>query len=181
MTEADVFRRLNELSEADADGLRRLAEEIDMICREPARTVLTEWLGGPPARQIPCAFACSNLKELAVDEMLGRAESVSPALRVQLMDLVVTQQLSFRELMLTVLEPLLQDVTPAGITASGEELRTCDAAYLLVRKIVRLSAVDAEQFSNEDQFTALGEEQRDDEIDHWLRSETWTGIFPDPL
>src|SRR5258706_8461890 len=181
MTESEIFRRLNDLAEADADGLQKLAEEIDLICREPARTVLAEWLGGPPARETPCAFVCSNLKELAIGEMLGRAESVAPALRVQLMDTAVTQQLAFRELMLTALEPLLQDVTPIESTTSIGEQRTCDAAYLLVRKLVRLSAADAGQFATEDQFNLLEESQRDREIDEWLKSESWKMIFPEPL
>jgi hypothetical protein len=181
MTEADIFRRLNELAEADTDGLQKLAAEIDLICREPARTVLAEWIGGAPARQTPCAFVCSNLKELAVGEMLGRTESVAPALRVQLMDMVATQQLVFRELLLTALEPLLEDLTPAGTTDSAGELRTCDAAYLMVRKIVRLSDSEARQFSAENQFTTLAESERDREIDQWMSSESWKSIFPDPL
>lgn len=180
MTEPDIFRRLNELSESDAAGLRKLAEELDVFCRESGRTVLTEWIGGPPERQTPCAFICSHLKELAVAEMLRQTDSVAPALRVHLMEMVATQQLEFRELLLTALEPLLQDLTPAGTTDSAGELRTCDAAYLLVRNIVRLSASEAGQFSAEDQFTALGQNQRDHEIDQWLLSETWKGIFPDP-
>jgi hypothetical protein len=181
MTEAEIFRRLNELAEADADGLRKLAEEIDLICREPARTVLAEWIGGPPERQTPGAFVCSNLKELAVGEMLGRAQSVTPALRVQLMDMVVTQQLAFRETILTVLEPLLQDFTPIASTSATGEQRTCDAAYLLVRKIVPLSAAEAAQFATENQFAALEEIQRNCEIDEWLKSERWKMIFPEPL
>jgi hypothetical protein len=181
MTEQDLFLRLHELSESDADGLRKLAEEIGIICREPARTVLAEWVGGPPDRQTPCAFVCSHLKELAVAEMLLQTDSVAPALRVHLMEMVVTQQLAFRELMLTALEPLLKDLSPAGTTASGDEVRTCDAAYLLSRKMVRPRASEAEQFSAEDEFTARKEIQRDDEIDQWLLSETWKEIFPDPL
>ena len=180
MTEQDLFLRLHELSESDADGLRKLAEEIGVICREPASTILTEWVGGPPGRQIPCAFVCSHLKELAVAEMLLQTDSVAPALRVHLMEMVATQQLVFRELMLTALEPLLKDLSPAGTTASGDEVRTCDAAYLLARKMVRLRASEAEQFSAEDEFTARKEIQRDDEIDQWLLSETWKEIFPDP-
>ena len=181
MTESEIFRRLNELAEADADGLQKFAAEIDLICREPTQTVLTEWLAGPPARQTPCAFVCSNLKELAVGEMLGRAGSVAPTLRVQLMDMVATQQLAFRELMLIALEPLLQDFTPIESTSSTGEQRTCDAAYLLVRKLVRLSAAEAGQFSTEDQFNLFEENQRDREIDEWLKSESWKMIFPEPL
>jgi len=180
MTEQDLFLRLHELSESDADGLRKLAEEIGILCREPARTVLTEWVGGPPDRQIPCAFICSQLKELAVVEMLRQTDSAAPALRVHLMEMVVTQQLVFRELMLTALEPLLRDMTPTGTTGLTGDLRTCDAAYLLVRKIARPSASEADQFSNEDQFKALGQIQRENEIDQWLLSETWKEIFPDP-
>lgn len=177
----EVFRCLNELSVSDADGLRKLAGEIAFHCRQPASTVLADWIGGAPTRQTPCAFVCSGLKELAVDEMLGCAESVAPALRVQLMDMVVTQQLAFRELMLTVLEPLLQDTTPVGSAGSIGELRTCDAAYLLVRKVVHLGATNAGQFIDEEQFKALEETYRDREIDEWMLSESWKAIFPDPL
>ena len=92
----------------------------------------------------------------------------------------MTQQLVFRELMLTALEPLLRDMTPTGTTGLTGDLRTCDAAYLLVRKIARPSASEADQFSNEDQFKALGQIQRENEIDQWLLSETWKEIFPDP-
>ena len=180
MTEQDLFLRLHELSESDTDGLRKLAEEIGIVCREPARTILTEWAGGPPDRQIPCAFICAQLKELAVAEMLLQTDPAAPASRVHLMEMVVTQQLAFRELMLTALEPLLKDLSPAGTTASGDEVRTCDAAYLLARKMVRPRASEAEQFSAEDEFTARKEIQRDDEIDQWLLSETWKEIFPDP-
>lgn len=180
MTEQEVFRRLNELSHSDADGLRKLADEIALQCREPAVTVLTEWVGGPPSRKTPCAFVCSNLKELALGEMLGRADSTAPALRVQMMEMVATQQFAFRELMLTALEPLLQDLTPAGSTASGTELRTCDAAYLLVRKIVRRSGAGASQAFIESEFTALTEIEKDEEIERWLQSATWKELFPEP-
>jgi len=180
MTEQDLFLRLHELSESDADGLRKLAEEIGFQCREPARTVLAEWVGGPSDRQTPCAFICSHLKELAVAEMLRQTDSVASALRVHLMEMVATQQLVFRELMLTALEPLLRDITLAGTTASGEDVRTCDAAYLLVRKLVRINASEIGQFSTEDQFDALGQTQRESEIDQWLLAETWKEIFPDP-
>jgi hypothetical protein len=180
MTEQDIFLRLHELSESDADGLRKLAEEIGFQCREPARTVLAEWVGGPPDRQTPCAFICSHLKELAIAEMLRQTDSVAAALRVHLMEMVVTQQLVFRELMLTALEPLLRDFTPTGTAGLTGDLRTCDAAYLLVRKIVRPSASEADQFSREDQFKALGQIERENEIDQWLLSETWKGIFSDP-
>ena len=181
MNEQDISRRLHVLSESDVDGLQRLADEIGLQCRGPAATVLTEWISGPPDRHTPCAFVCSELKELAVAEMLCQTDSVAPALRVHLMDMVTTQQLAFRELILTVLEPLLQDLTTAGTTGSDDdELRTCDAAYLLVRNIVPLSAAEAGQVSAENKFTALGQNQRDHEIDEWLLSETWKGIFPDP-
>jgi hypothetical protein len=180
MTEQDLFLRLYELSESDADGLRKLAEEIGRQCGAPAETVLTEWISGPPNRQTPCAFICSHLKELAVAAMFHQTDSVAPALRVHLMEMVATQQLAFRELLLTALEPLLRDLTPAGTSASGDELRTCDAAYLLVRRIVRLSASAAGHFSAEEQFTALGLIERDSEINQWLLSETWKEILPEP-
>lgn len=180
MTEDEILSRVYELSESDGDGLAKLAHEIGLRCREPAVTVLTEWISGPPQRQTPCAFICSHLKELAVAEMLRQTDSVAPSLRVHLMEMVVTQQFVFRELMLTTLEPLLQDLTPAGTSDSTGDLRTCDTAYLLVRNLVRVRDVEAKKFSAENQFTALEPDQRDIEIDNWLLSETWKEIFPEP-
>jgi hypothetical protein len=180
MTEADVFRRLNQLADTAVDDFRKLAAEIDTVCREPARTVLTAWYGNT-ARPVSCAFVCANLKELAVGEMLGRAESVAPAPRVQLMEMVTTQQLAFRELLLTALEPLLKNFTPIDAANTVGGLRVRDAAYLLARKIVPLSDVDAGKFSNEEQFNTLEESQRDGEIDEWLKSASWLMVFPEPL
>lgn len=180
MTEQEIFGRLYELADGDADGLGKLAQEIGFQCREPARTVLTEWIGGPPQRQIPCAFICSNLKELAVAEMLRQTDTIAPSLRVHLMEMVATQQLAFRALLLTALEPLLQDFTLAGTSDSGGELRTCDAAYLLVRKIVHAQAAETEHFAAEDQFTAFNPNERDSEIEKWLLSKTWKEIFSEP-
>jgi len=179
MTEQDVIRRLSEISESDAEGLQRLAEEIGAYCRAPARTVLAEWTGGPPDRQPLCAFVCSDLKELAVAEMMRQADAVTPAQRVQLMEMVATRQLAFRELMLTALEPLLRDVTPAGIPGIAGEMRTCDAAYHLVRKIVTPEGPEGSQFSSENEFLALDADARTDEIRRWMRSNTWCAIFPE--
>jgi hypothetical protein len=180
MTEDEILSRLYDLQESDGEGLGKLAHEIGLQCREPAVTVLTEWISGPPQRQTPCAFICSHLKELAIGEMLRQSASVTPALRVQLMEMVTAQQLAFRELMLTALEPLLEDLTPDGTETPGD-LRTCDTAYLLVRKIVRVKGAEASRFSDEKHFKDLQPIERDTEIDNWVVSETWKEIFPQPL
>jgi hypothetical protein len=145
------------------------------------KILLAEWVSGPPQRQTPCAFICAHLKELAIAEMLRNADVVAPIMRVHLMEMVVTQQLAFRESMLTALEPLLQDLTPAGNTAIPGELRICDTAYLLARKLVPVKTGEAEHFAAEDQFTALEPDQRNAEIDKWVLSETWNEIFPEPM
>lgn len=177
MTEPEIFRRLYDLSESDAEGLGKLSQEIGLQCREPVKILLAEWVAGPPQRETPCAFICAHLKELALAEMLRNADVVAPVMRVHLMEMVVTQQLAFRELILTALEPLLQDLTPARNTAASRELRNRDTAYLLVRKLVPVKAGEAEHFSAEGQFTALEPDRRDAEIDEWVLSETWKEIF----
>jgi hypothetical protein len=177
VTQEDIFDRIYNLSASDADGLGKLAQEVGFHCREPAKTVLAELIGGPPERKTPCAFICTQLKELAVGEALRHTDSAPPPLRVQLMEMVVTQQLTFRELMLTALEPLLEDVSSGD---SDEELRTCDVAYLIVRKLVRVGATEVKNFSGEEQFKALAPNQRDIEIEKWLISATWKEIFPEP-
>ena len=173
MTEQDVVRRLRELSDADAEGLWRLAGDIGTHCRGGAGVVLDAWLNGPPDRQMPCAFICSNLKELPVHELLARADAVAAERRVHFLDMAVAQQLAAREQILTTLEPLLKDQSSAGGT-----YRTCDAAYLLIRRLVRLGPGEAAEFSTESQFMSLGRYERGKEIQRFKNSAAWKAIFP---
>jgi hypothetical protein len=173
MTEQDVVGRLRMLSDSDGEGLWRLAGDIGTHCRGGARVVLDAWINGPPDRQTPCAFICSNLKELPVQELLARADAVAPERRVHFLEMVAAQQLRAREQILTTLEPLLKDPSPAG-----GAYRTCDAAYLLIRRLVRLAAGEAAEFSTEGGFLSLGPEEKDKEIQRFKRSAAWQGIFP---
>jgi hypothetical protein len=171
MIEQEVFLRIHEISESDAELLRQLAAEISWECRTPSRVVLDSWVSSPQSLGIPCATVCTDLKELAVGEMLQRAASVDPGLRVQFMQIVTAQQLVFRELLLIVLEPLLKDRHAAGDT------RICDAAYVLVRKLVAVDATEAGKFKSESEFLALDVDERSTEIRGWTRSKTWTTLF----
>jgi hypothetical protein len=172
MTEQEVFLRIHEIAESDQEKLGQLAAEISWECHTPSRIVLDSWLGSPQSRGIPCATVCTELKELAVGELMQRAGSVDPGLRVHFMQIVVAQQLAFRELQLTVLEPLLKDRHAAG------ETRVCDAAYVLVRKLVTVDSTEASKFRSESDFLALGTDERSAEIKEWTRSKTWTTLFP---
>jgi len=173
MTEQEVVGRLRTLSDSDAEGLWRLAGDIGTQCRGGASVVVDVWLNGAPDRQMPCAFICSNLKELPVQELLARADEVAPERRVRFLDMAVAQQLAAREQILTTLEPLLKDQSSAGGT-----YRTCDAAYLLVRRLVRLGRGEAAEFSTEGGFMSLGPEEKDKEIQRFKRSAAWRAIFP---
>jgi hypothetical protein len=104
--------------------------------------------------------------------MLQRVNSVEPGLRVQFMQIVTAQQLAFRELLLTVLEPLLKDRHAAGDT------RVCDAAYVLIRKMVTVNPGEASKFGAESEFLALDPDERSNEIKEWMQSKTWAEIFP---
>jgi hypothetical protein len=175
MTEQEVFLRLHEIPGSDSEKLSQFAEEISRQCSAPSRIALDSWLNSPQSRGIPCATVCTELKELAVGELMQRAGSVEPGLRVHFMQIVVAQQLAFRELLLTVLEPLLKDRHAAG------ETRICDAAYALVRKLVTVDAGEASKFRSESEFLALDPNERSNEIKEWIESKAWTEIFPVPL
>jgi len=159
VTEQQVFARIHELADGDQEGLARLSGEIKAECREPARTVLAS--PDRPAR----AFVCRHLEELAVGEMLDAAGSAEPGMRVQLMEMVLDRHLVLREYLLTVLQPMLDDITP------GAPMRTCDAAYLLARRLVSPEDKPGE-------FMTLDEGQRDAEIGEWKSSEAWQTVFP---
>lgn len=160
MTEQQVFLRLHDLADGDQDGLARLSSEIRTECREPARTVLAS-----PDRPVR-AFVCRHLEELAIGEMLDAAGSADAATRVQLMEMVLDRHLVLREYLLTVLKPMLDDLTPGT-----PPMRTCDAAYLLARRLVSPQ-------NDPGQFMALDERKRDAEISEWKSSEEWETVFP---
>ena len=72
------------------------------------------------------------------------------------------------------LEPLLKDRHAAG------ETRVCDAAYVLVRKLVTVDAAEASKFRSESDFLALDPDERSNEIKEWIKSKTWTEVFAVP-
>jgi hypothetical protein len=178
MTEQEVFQRIHEVPESNPEALRQVAGDIAWECRRASRVVLDHWISKPQQSGIPCATLCTTLKELAVAEMLQRAGSVEAGLRVQLMEIVTAQQLAFRELILMVLEPLLKDQR-SGDVGGGVRMRSCDAAYLMVRKLVPLAPAEASQFRSEADFLAIDSDERLDEIGQWIKSASWTEIFPD--
>jgi hypothetical protein len=124
--------------------------------------VLDAWAQG--ASSTACAFVCTKLHELAYHEMLQRAEKTpDPALRVQLLDMVVSQQLLFREYLLAVLHP----DTPQ--------------AYVLIRRLVDPLESEAEKFSSEGEFLALDDHRQRGEMRRWADSETWRSLFEEPI
>ena len=168
MTEQEVFRRIYE---SDPAELNRLAAEIAHECRDPAKTVLDAWRQGARCGEACCAFVCQHLEELAIGEMLDAAASAAPAMRVQLMEMVVDRHLILREYLLTVVKPLLES------DVSGSPMRPCDAAYLIARRLV---PVDDLSFSDPPAFLAKTEAKRDAEIGVWKSSDAWTSLFVEP-
>jgi hypothetical protein len=158
MTGNDLHRRLYSLDESDADGLRALAGQVAARAREGARAIVDLWERGASASA--CAYTCTHLAELAFSEMLGRAGTVAePAMRAQLLELVVTQYLVFREYLLAVLAP------------------TTPMEYLIIRRLVRPTADEADLFSTEERFLVLDEDAQTDEMRRWRISATWTSLF----
>jgi hypothetical protein len=171
MTEQEVFRRIYD---ADAAQIERLTAEIAHECRDPAKTVLDAWRQGAPCGEACCAFVCRHLEELAIGEMLDAAAAAAPAMRVQLMEMVVDRHLVLREYLLTVVQPLLESDAP------GSPMRVCDAAYLIARRLVPITAEEALQFSDPGTFLVMPKTKRDTEIGAWKSSKTWTGLFAEP-
>ena len=161
MTSGDLHRRLYGLAQSDADGLRTLAGQVAAQAREGARATLDVWERGVSTSA--CAYICLHLAELALSELLGRAGMVEqPAMRAQLLELAVTQHLTFREYLLAILEP------------------TTPTEYLVVRRLVRPMAAEASVFSTEAEFLALDEDAQVDEMLRWQSSATWTSLFVQP-
>src|SRR5262245_53330432 len=160
MNEAELVEKLCSASESDAVALNVLTEAILRDCREPSRAIIGEWLKDNGTNCAKAAFVAGQMHELALNEILNQVEAVSPDLRVDLMTTVVDTVFQLRTLLVEQLEPLLRDLRPLD---SADLTRTCDVAYILIRKVVG----QAKDKAAERSFGDLSEDDRDREIAEW--------------
>lgn len=138
----------------DLDEAVRLIKEQ---CRDSARTVVDEWSRTEPLESANAAYVAGQLYEVTLDELLSRANLVSPELRVKFMTTVVDALLQLRLLILEQLELALDNYAPLDSATGG---RVCDAAFSLIQRMKQ----ENKSASSEGTIAGLALSQRDEQI-----------------
>ena len=85
MDELELTNLLVSLVGAVPEDLDEAVRLIKEQCRDSARTVVDEWLRTEPLESANAAYVAGQLYEVTLDELLSRANLVSPELRVKFM------------------------------------------------------------------------------------------------
>ena len=155
MDELELTNLLVSLVGAMPEDLDEAVRLIKEQCRDSARTVVDEWSRTEPLESANAAYVAGQLYEVTLDELLSRANLVSPELRVKFMTTVVDTLLQLRLLILEQLELALDNYAP--LDSGG---RVCDAAFSLIQRMKQ----ENKSASSEGTTAGLALSQRDEQI-----------------
>jgi len=161
MTGTGAIHYLQKIQASDIVALRRLAERIASESREAPDAILGTWLGAQEPSAGNAMFLMLGLKELAIRPMLQHMSKSTVAQRNVLAENVVLALRDLRRRVLVQLDRLLS----TGSQSSGADstLRTCDEAYLLIRKLLKID--DTSEYLTD--YMNMDIRRRDAELENW--------------
>jgi hypothetical protein len=140
MNHAEIQVRLAQLAANDTAGASQLAAAIAADSRTGGEVIVGEWAKAPGGHAPNAAFVAADLQETAADAMLRHADEVSPALRARFFDLLTDAGVHLLRTVFAELRPLLEDhsrvAKSSALTNTPADWRTCDEAYVLMRRVV---------------------------------------------
>jgi hypothetical protein len=168
MNDAEIFTRLMQLSASDTAGASQLAGAIAADARTGGEVVVGEWVKAAGGHAPNLAFVAADLHETSMDAMLRHADGVSPALRARFFDLLADAGAQLLRSLLAELRPLLDDSLrlPKSqvLPSPARDWRTCDEAYVLMRRIVPAHHRQDPPLPAESDFTRMAASDRDSAI-----------------
>jgi hypothetical protein len=179
--DGDLIRELRALDVDDPHALDRLVERIRAESLKAPKEAVSLWLTGDESDSERASDMISELEELVLTPLLHVCGESEPIQQIHIMAMAVDIQLALREKMVVRLDRLLDDRTPLpepelpeSIEEEPFQVRVCDEAYLLMRKLLKFSENEVNYELNSDEFMDLSEEEKDAEIRKARTSETWT-------
>jgi hypothetical protein len=166
---------LKRLAAGDDAGLRSLAGEITAESLDAPRAMVHAWATGADDAAGKACLVALQMQEFIIEPALDECDAAAGARRVTVLDAAVQALLPLRRHALRQLDVLLKDTTV--LSAEGETpkkgeaaARVCDAAYVHIRRLARVSDPAAAKLHTEAEFVALSYAERDQELQRWLLS-----------
>lgn len=186
MKDEHLTQELREIEHKDRAELDSLARAVEEKTREMVREAVKIWLGAGPetkrARMV--ALLLAELQDLSIVPLIEVKNPPTNLQRVWRMNQVVEAQLELRKDIVAMLDRMLDDKTiinyPADegpIEEEPPDERICDAAYIQMRRLIYFGESPEEYQLNTSLFLDLEFEERDQEINKYRESETWTQLF----
>ena len=181
MGDGDVIRELRALDMDDPNALDRLVERIRTESLKTPKEVVSLWLTGEESDSERASDMISELEELVLTPLFHVWEKSEPLQQIHIMAMALDIQLTLREKMVARLDRLLDDRThlpeselPESIEEEPFQVRICDEAYLLMRRLLKFSENEVNYELNSEEFLNLSDEEKDAEIRKARTSKTWT-------
>jgi hypothetical protein len=165
------------LAASDEAGLTSIADQIAKESLEAPRAMVHVWAAGADESAGKACLVAMQLQEFLIEPALEESAAASGARRVTMLDAAIEALLPFRRHALRQLDPLLKDTTVLSAEGLAEPPkkgalppRVCDAAYVHIRRLARVSDPAAAKLHTEPEFLALSYAERDQELQRWLLS-----------
>jgi hypothetical protein len=184
MTGKEALKRLAALKRNEWDKLEALTRDIDSQSRAPLDTLAGVWTSQSADDRRKAARVLCELEELGIRAWLTTFGRIAATQRLEAAEPIIDSYRATQRRMSDSLLPLLDDQTKlpsSNLRQSVEEkrppMRVCDAAYLLLRQLLKADERQMTALQSEAAFLKLTDLQRDREIKRYKDKQTWSDLL----
>ena len=161
--------------------MKKLVDRTLAEGRETGQGAIALWHQGYDTTAANAQKVMSQIEELALDALLNAPDSIDVTKLVWLMRTLTDIEVEMRKRVILKLMPLLDRKLPVPPLPVFEEIeepipevRVCDEAYMLLRRLVETSEPAESYFLNIRTFGNLDEPERDAEIEKARKENRFT-------
>ena len=168
---AELKAALEDPAVQQPDTMKMLVDRVLSEGRETGHGAIALWHQGYDTTAANAQEALSQIEELALDALLSAPDSIDVTKMVWLMRTLTGIEVDVRKRVIFKLMPLLDrklPIPPLPVVEEIEEpipeVRVCDEAYMLLRRLVQTAESAESYYLNIRTFGNLPESERDTEI-----------------
>ena len=184
MNRQELIEALSALSRSDRVQLDELTRRVDRETREAVEEAVRIRFAPDEEMARKASYILSRIGDLAIVPLLEAENANAPLDRVWRMKGIVDAQLAVRTEIVALLEQMLNDKdfvpypeAPGPIEEEPLVERVCDVAYILLRQLVHFGESSDEHEFNTYPYLQINFEDRDNEIDQYRKSKTWSNLL----
>jgi hypothetical protein len=178
----DISIALRNLNPEDDKSIDTLAAKVRDRSWKDARRLVELLHGNDSAMAMNASAVLMEVGSLIQIPLIDGLDSRKPEDMVWELQRTIDIQLETQKRLSDLLEELLADkrlLRPPALSEKAEErpipMRVCDEAYLMLRRLLA-DEDDDTRLDNIDEFRRMTDEERDSEVERWVKSGVWTPL-----